>query len=574
MTRLSKRVMGTENEYATYSKHIQSSLTIANEIVDAYRGRTKKHVNLHPTHESIVSELSEKHESGKGDYSDERVREDGSYKGAGSIIENGGRLYVDMGHPEYCTPETTNARDALIWNRAGEKIVNEAAKSVGDIQIFKDNSDGHGNSYGTHENYLMKRFSEDDFKNVVVSGLLPFFVTRQIFIGAGKVGVESQNVTSGRHYRRKCGNLESRNKDPFWDNFERSKRKLEESLDFLSTAFLDMPEFTEIDFKLRELLAKRKTFGTPEIYQLSQRADFFDTILNIHTTSQRPLINTRDDPHANREKYFRLHVINGDANRCEVAGYLKLGTTSLVLDLIEDGLVPKIFLADPVKQNKSISRDQSRQWLVELEGGSTTSAIAIQRQYLGRALEAYTGRDEITNDIMQRWSDTLDALETNPMELFGKVDWVTKHVLLSQIVGDENLILSNKKVAKTCLAYHNINPETSLFNALLTKGCIERIVSDEEISRAVVKSPEDTRAYLRAKVIKRKDVSRVDWSGFTIKSGIRRYRVSMPEPFIGNQNDLVGLHDTPQKIIPAQLLIDRLNKLQGINIKEERCFKY
>src|SRR2546426_283872 len=188
------------------------------------------------------------------------------------ILSNGARFYVDHAHPEYSSPETTNPRDLVIWDRAGERILNlsrQRAEAVSPpeqrILIYKNNTDNKGNSYGTHENYLMDR--KVPFARIV-QHMMPFFVTRQIFTGAGKVGAEN-------------------NADPC-------------------------------------------------DYQISQRADFLETEVGLETMHSRPIINTRDEPHADPEKYRRLHVIVGDANMSEGSNYLKVGTMAIVLRLAED----------------------------------------------------------------------------------------------------------------------------------------------------------------------------------------------------------------------------------------------
>ena len=210
------------------------------------------------------------------------------------ILPNGARFYVDHAHPEYSTPECTNPRDLVIWDRAGERILDlarrraEAASPPEQrILIYKNNSDSKGNSYGTHENYLIDR--RCPFTRIV-QYMMPFLVTRQVFTGAGKVGSEN--------------NL----------------------------------EYTE--------------------YQISQRADFLETEVGLETMHSRPIINTRDEPHADPEKYRRLHVIVGDANMSEVANYLKVGTTSIVLSMIEDDFLDRdLTLDNPVQAYRQVSRD-------------------------------------------------------------------------------------------------------------------------------------------------------------------------------------------------------------------------
>src|SRR5881392_1925509 len=247
------------------------------------------------------------------------------------ILSNGARFYVDHAHPEYSSPETTNPRDLVIWDRAGERILNlsrQRAEAVSPpeqrILIYKNNTDNKGNSYGTHENYLMDR--RVPFARIV-QHMMPFFVSRQIFTGAGKVGAEN-------------------NADPC-------------------------------------------------DYQMSQRADFLETEVGLETMHSRPIINTRDEPHADPEKYRRLHVIPGDANMSEISNYLKVGMTSLVLALIEDRAISADLAIDgPVAALHQISHDPSLKYEMTMKDGRTISAIDHQREFLELAQRYYRDREK------------------------------------------------------------------------------------------------------------------------------------------------------------------------------------
>ena len=217
------------------------------------------------------------------------------------IITNGARLYNDHTHPEYSTPECLTLRDLLASDRAGERILLQCARrrtearEQGVVRLYKNNTDFDGHSYGCHENYLISR--RIPFQQVI-DGLLPYLVTRQIFTGAGKVGVEGDETA-------------------------------------------DLGQF-----------------------QLAQRSDFFECIASVDTMTRRPIVNTRDEPHAHASQYRRLHIILGDANMSEYATALKVGTALLVIELLEKQLLPATVLADPVGAVKQISRDQSRTWAV------------------------------------------------------------------------------------------------------------------------------------------------------------------------------------------------------------------
>src|ERR671931_871160 len=241
---------------------------------------------------------------------------------ANVILPNGARYYVDHAHPEYSTPECLTPRELVIHDKAGERILErslaEVATQMPDsprLLIYKNNSDGKGNSYGTHENYLVDR--QTPFADIV-RDLTPFFVTRQIFTGAGKLGREAQWDDRGRH-----------------------------------------------------------------VFQLTQRADFFETEVGLETTLKRPIINTRDEPHADPQKYRRLHVIVGDANLCEVATFLKVGATALVLAMVEDDFIDKDYsIASPVPSMRAVSHDPTCRATVELVDGGTISAVDLQWEFL------------------------------------------------------------------------------------------------------------------------------------------------------------------------------------------------
>src|SRR4051795_4018383 len=284
---------------------------------------------------------------------------------ANVILTNGARLYVDHAHPEYSTPEVTNPRDIVLWDKAGERVMAEAARRAArvpgtqPIQLYKNNTDGKGASYGAHENYLMDR--KTPFIDII-RGLIPFFVTRQVFAGAGRVGIGTEGRTQG--------------------------------------------------------------------FQLSSRADFFEVEVGLETTLKRPIINTRDEPHADADKYRRLHVIIGDANLSEIASYLKMGTTSLVLNMIEEKVFTgELGIADPVSELKAVSHDPSLKHLIRLRDGRRLTALDLQWAYYERARAFVDERagddvDEQTADVLDRWEDILDKLGRDPMLLSDELDWV------------------------------------------------------------------------------------------------------------------------------------------------------
>jgi proteasome accessory factor A len=383
------------------------------------------------------------------------------------ILSNGARLYNDHGHPEYATPECRSLRDLVAHDRAGERIVfaaaqRRAAQRGQAVWIYKNNTDFHGASYGTHEGYLLSRSVPTE---TLISALLPFFATRQIYAGAGKVGAEN---------------------------------------------------------------------GAPSVdFQLSQRADFVATDASVDTLHNRPLVNTRDEPHATPSRYRRLHVICGDANMCEYACALKVGTTDLVLRLLEKGLTPPVRLNDPVRAVKQISHDIGLAQTVERDGGPPLTAIEIQKIYLDEAGRLLRGHDEESDWILAEWAATLDALQRDPMALADRLDWVAKYRLLDGFRENEGIEWSNPYMQSLDLAYHDVDPEAGLYYGLEETGAMRRLVTDARIQAAVTCPPADTRAYIRGAFVERfgASVRSIGWNGIAF-----RYR---DEDLLFDMNPLV-----------------------------------
>ncbi len=392
-------------------------------------------------------------------------------------LRNGGRLYVDGAHPEYSTPECTNARDLVCYEKAGERIFEMCLASANltlperqRIFIYKNNSDGKGNSYGHHENYLMERRVPFD---QIVRGFTPFLVTRLIFAGAGKVGAENG--------------------------------------------------------------------ADPCDYQLSQRADFFESFIGLDTMAKRPIINTRDEPHADEEKYRRLHVIVGDSNMSEVATYLKVGTTAMVLAMVEDGVIKRdLTLEDPVRAIKEISHDVTCRRRVRLKRGKEFSAIEIQREYLDLAREYYQDRERTPQvaDLLEKWQYVLDQLAEDPMTLHRELDWVIKHALITSYINRKGCSFDDQRVFMLDLQYHDLRRDKGLYFTLERQGYVERIVTDEEILLAMKTPPPDTRAYFRGMCLQKypDEVYGTSWSSVVFDTGEAAVkRVPMIDPLRGTQ---------------------------------------
>jgi Pup amidohydrolase len=420
---------------------------------------------------------------------------------ANVILPNGARYYVDHAHPEYSTPECLSARDLVVHDKAGERILERSLDEVAlqmpagpKLSIYKNNSDGKGNSYGTHENYLMDRATP--FGDIV-RDLTPFFVTRQIFTGAGKVGLEAQWDDRGRH-----------------------------------------------------------------AYQLSQRADFFETEVGLETTLKRPIINTRDEPHADPERYRRLHVIVGDANLCEVAQFLKLGTTSIVLKMIEDAFLPDLSLVNPVSAIHEVSRDTTLSVAIELSDGRTLTAVQLQWEYFEFARK-YVDREDDSQEnreVLERWEAVLNALETEPFSLTRELDWVAKLRVLEGYRQRDGLDWGDSKLRAIDLQYHDVRRDKGLYHRLARAGKVERLTTDAEVERAIMAPPEDTRAYFRGRCIGKfpDAIAAASWDSLIMDIGHDALqRIPMREPLRGTRAHVEELIDACDD---AAALVE---KLQG-----------
>ena len=404
------------------------------------------------------------------------------------ILPNGARYYVDHAHPEYSSPECSNPRDAVVWDKAGERILEssiEAAHAIvpdGDrVFIYKNNSDGKGNSYGCHENYLVSR--QTPFPSLV-KHLIPFFVTRQVIVGAGKVGTEN---------------------------------------------------------------------GAGQVdYQISQRADFFEVEVGLETTFKRPIINTRDEPHADPERYRRLHVIVGDANMSEISTFLKIGMTSLILKLIEDDFIEDDFtLAEPIRSMRAVSHDPACRSTISLADGRSITAVELQWEYL-RLCRKYAqdnDGDEMTTDVLERWERTLERLETDPMSLRNELDWVAKLSVLEAYRNRDGLEWNDPKLKLIDLQYHDVRRSKGLYYRLARSGKIARLVSDAEIDYAIDHPPEDTRAYFRGECLRRfsPDIVAASWDALIFDVGDEPLKkVPTLEPTKGTKTHVEALfRDSP-----------------------------
>jgi len=417
-----------------------------------------------------------------------------------TVLTNGARYYVDHAHPEISTPECRNALEAVLFDRAGEEIIRSSMQLANDglpehseIVIYKNNSDGKGNSYGCHENYLVSR--QTPFTQIAQQ-ITTHFVTRQIFCGAGKVGAEHRG---------------------------------------LSGKGANQPAF-----------------------QISQRADFFEEEIGLETTLKRPIVNTRDEPHCDPTKYRRLHVIAGDANMSEVATLLKLGTTSIVLAMIEDGAFPEhLIVKNPVQAIRQVSHDTSLSACIMMTDGRMLSALQVQMEILEAAIQ-YANRygldsvdDSVGNDVLVRWAGVLDGLETDPLLVANIVDWIAKKRIVDGFAQRHNLQIDDARLKAIDLQYHDMRVDKCL---ALRAGLVE-LCAKPDVTSAMVKPPESTRAFFRGTVLQRwpNDVIAANWDSVVFdipNQGLKR--IPMPEPLRGTRQmvgDVLASSRNPAELI-------------------------
>lgn len=407
---------------------------------------------------------------------------------ANMILTNGARLYVDHAHPEYSAPEVRDPLDAVIWDKAGERVMEAAARHASSVpgaprlQLYKNNVDGKGASYGTHENYLMSRATP--FSSVI-AGLSPFFASRQVFTGSGRVGIGQSGDESG--------------------------------------------------------------------FQLSQRADYIEVEVGLETTLKRGIINTRDEPHADADKYRRLHCIIGDANLAEMATYLKVGTTALVLDIIEAGVdLSDLQLARPVTAVHQISHDPTLRQAVALADGRELTALALQRIYHQRVAKfvASEGNDDPrVADILDKWAMVLDLLERDPMECADLLDWPAKLRLLEGFRQREGLGWSAPRLHLVDLQYSDVRLDKGLYNRLVARGSMKRLVTEQQVLDAISTPPSDTRAYFRGEVLRKfgADIAAASWDSVIFDlGGDSLVRIPTLEPLRGSKAHVGELLETAE----------------------------
>ncbi|MEX0427080.1 depupylase/deamidase Dop [Nocardioides sp. DS6] len=496
-----RRVMGTEVEYgiSVTGQPQANPMVASSQVVNAYASSTLKARRARwdfeeesPLRDARGFDMS-RHVADPSQLTDEDLGL------ANVILTNGARLYVDHAHPEFSTPEVTTPLDAVRWDKAGEQVMLDATKAASQlpgnpqITLYKNNTDNKGASYGAHENYLMRRSTP--FADIV-RHLTPFFVSRQVITGAGRVGIGQDGKKHG--------------------------------------------------------------------FQLSQRADFFEVEVGLETTLKRPIINTRDEPHADPEKYRRLHVILGDANLAEVSTYLKVGTTSLVLAMIEDGFIARDLSVDgPVSALRAVSHDPTLTHTVTLRDGRSLTGVQLQLEYLDLAKKYVEDRygadaDPQTKDVLDRWESVLDRLERDPMLCAAELDWVAKLKLLQSYRDRDGLDWDDAKLHLIDLQYADIRPEKGLYHRLVRAGRIERLLDEASIEAAMHEPPTDTRAYFRGRCLEKysANVAAASWDSviFDLPGRESLQRVPTIDPLRGTRRhvgELMDRSETAEELFAA-----------------------
>ena len=481
---------GVETEYGIITRGIEMSpVTASSLLITAYCGEASR-IDWDFAMERPYADL-------RGFLVDDRLDPEIDHQMVNVVLTNGARYYVDHAHPEYSSPECRTAFDAVLYDQAGDEVLRRsmnAAREVlrkqdAEIVVYKNNSDGKGNSYGCHENYLVSRstsFAE------IVRFMTTHFVTRQIFTGSGKIGVENGSGSD------------------------------------VST------------------------------FQISQRADFFEEEVGLETTLRRPIINTRDEPHADSLKYRRLHVIVGDANMSQVATLVKVGSTQILLAMIEAGAIPEhLVIQDPLSAMRAVSFDLSLNRPIRLEDGSTETALSIQQALLDASRKWCAGLDADVvskyrwDEVITEWSALLEGLARDPDLVADRIDWVAKKRLIDAYRNRHDVSADDPRLKAIDLQYHDLRTE----RCLAERVGLRRIADPPQIAHAVDHAPTDTRAYFRGEMLRRwpQHVVTANWDSLVLDLGDGPLaRVPMNEPGRGTKALIGAILD--ESAMPADVL--------------------
>nr|EDZ40446.1 MAG: Conserved protein of unknown function [Leptospirillum sp. Group II '5-way CG'] len=412
--------------------------------------------------------------------------------GNGGFLRNGGRLYIDMGHVEYATPECHTLLDLVRADRGGDLLLQQAVDEMGlsgEISFIKNNIDHQTlATFGSHENYLVSR--DFPFTERGMEPLVAFLVTRQIVTGAGRVGVSYVN----------------------------------------------------------DSLISLDTERPPVHFQISQRADYIVNKFYQWVQMNRSIVNTRDEPLSDPLQYRRMHLLLGDSNMSQFATAMKFGMTKIVMDLVEDGLAPAVGVRDPVQACRAISHDLSMRWNLQDLEGRILSALDMQEMFLEKAVKAYSGRDEDTDWVLEEWGKILsDLAKKDPSLVTDRLDWAAKYNMISAFRESENLEWNDPWLESLDLEYHNIDPAKGLFHILEEEGRHRRLIPPSISETGATCPPSFTRAEGRAQAIDRilenpEMLYIIQWFGIQINQGdvlymlepLKNYRDEVSEYFRKN----------------------------------------
>jgi proteasome accessory factor PafA2 len=491
------KVLGIETEYGIAGGPDFDPITSSSIIVNAYAQQGRTRINW-----DFEGETPDLDARGRVDLTSFAPIVETHL--ANTVLTNGARLYVDHAHPEYSSPECRTPSEATLYDAAGEEIMRRALEIANEtldpsqaITLYKNNSDGKGNSYGTHENYLVQRDLE--FAHLI-RAMVPHFVSRQIIVGAGKVGAETEPA------------LESN------------------------------PSF-----------------------QLSQRAEFFEEIVGLETTLKRPIINTRDEPHSDAERFRRLHVIIGDANMSQVATFVKLGSTALLLAALEE-FGPDPFPAmprSPVHAVRAFALDLTLKESVPCDDEQSRSAWDYQDElwdlansYVERTGAAAVGDTDEVRLILDQWRELLDGVRDNPDTVADRVDWVAKLRVVNGFKERHGLSERDAKLRAIDLQYHDLRASHSLSQRV----GLRKLVDDATVREAVHNPPPSTRAYFRGQCVARypDEIVAANWDSvvFDVGEGPLQ-RVPMLDPLRGTRALTAELLETSATASELLAALDR-----------------
>ncbi len=491
------KVVGIETEYGVAGGPDGDPITASSLIVNAYAQQGRTHINW-----DFEGETPDLDARGRVDLTSFAPIVETHL--ANTVLTNGARLYVDHAHPEYSAPECASPFEATLYDQAGEEVMRRALAIANDslgpgapITLYKNNSDGKGNSYGTHENYLVAR--EVEFAHLV-RAMVPHLVSRQVVVGAGKVGAETESALD-----------------------------------------LDPP------------------------FQLSQRAEFFEEVVGLETTLKRPIVNTRDEPHSDAERFRRLHVIIGDANLSPVATVVKLGSTALLLAALED-LGPALFPAPPVAPVSAVRRfalDLTLAQGVECDDGVSRSAWDFQdalwrlaELYVDRTGGSAVGPADQVRFVLEQWREMLDGVRDDRDAVADRVDWVAKWRVVNGYRDRYGLDPGSARLKAIDLQYHDVRPSHSLARRV----GLRPLAGEPAIREAVHNPPDSTRAYFRGRCVERypDEIVAANWDSvvFDLGDGPLQ-RVPMLDPLRGTRALTEELLETSASAADLLTALDR-----------------